>query len=391
VTWVFSALVAYRNPGARPRRRPHPAPALALAAALGAVVPTTACTSSPASSGPSTRHTAAPAVTAARARQVWEHYVTVSGPETMKTGNPALALALETGPQRAYDAVSDAAVGKTRSASALRQPFPGLVPPAYTTPTFYLPEQSGYPLFFVVNVARKLTGNHSPAAAAPAFDDGAEISAFGPELILFEQASAGKPWLLAALSTLAVGETLPKLATDSAGYVPTVPLSDAALLAPPADTAPLQAAVVDDGPASAATRAVASGPLTTGLYQGAVDHADELTPPHGDVYQWELQGVNYPEFALRTASGGALVFYAMSLATTVAVPDYINKADPIHSGPPIKVPAAVKALLPSGQSTPLVQLSSDQTLSFVAVDPAQGPAKIKVVAMGGGLTAASAS
>ena len=31
--------------------------------------------------------------------------------------------------------------------------------------------------------------------------------------------------------------------------------------------------VVDDGPASAAAKAVADGPLTTGMYQGAVDRA----------------------------------------------------------------------------------------------------------------------
>ena len=148
----------------------------------------------------------------------------------------------------------------------------------------------------------------------------------------------------------------PKLATDSAGYVPTVPLSDAALLAQPDDAGPLQAAVVDDGPASAATRAVAAGQLTTGLYQGARSHADGMTAPHGDVYQWELDGSSLPEFALRTAAGGALVFYAMTLNTTVAVPDVINKANPVHSGPPIQVPVDLQRLLPAGQPAPLVQL-----------------------------------
>ena len=152
--------------------------------------------------------------------------------------------------------------------------------------------------------------------------------------------------------------TPPKLATDSAGYVPTVPLSDASLVAQPDDTGPLQAAVVDDGPASAATRAVADGPLTTGMYQGAVNHAGGLTAPHGDVYQWELDGSSLPQFALRTAAGGALVFYAMTLTTTVAVPDVINKADPVHSGPPIQVPVDVQMLLPPGRPAPLVQLSS---------------------------------
>ena len=46
-----------------------------------------------------------------------------------------------------------------------------------------------------------------------------------------------------------------------------MPLTSTDLLAQPYATGPLQAAVVDDGPASAAAKAVAAGPLTTGLYQ----------------------------------------------------------------------------------------------------------------------------
>jgi hypothetical protein len=378
-------------------RRLTSGPAVALAAALATVVPTAACASAPASPSASTtvdaRGAASPEITAAQARQVFDHYVAVSGAETVKTGNLALALALETDPQRAVDSASGSAALKSlnMSASALRQALKGFVPPAFTTPTFYLPEQSGYPHFFVADVTQKLTSNYSSGAAAPTSVDGAEIHPFGPDLMLFEQASSGAPWLLASTSSLAVGETLPKLATDSAGYVPTVPLSDAALLAQPDDTGPLQAAVADDGSASAATKAVADGPLTTGLYEGAVNHDDELTAPHGDVYQWELEGASLPEFALRTAAGGALVFYAMTLNTMVAVPDYVNKANPIHPGPPIQVPADVQALLPPGQPAPRVQLQSQQTLSFAATDPAQGTSKLQVIAMGGGLTSASAS
>jgi hypothetical protein len=132
------------------------------------------------------------------------------------------------------------------------------------------------------------------------------------------------------------------------------------------------------------------------MYQGARDHVDGLRAPRGDVYQWDLEGSNLPQFALRTSGGGALAFYAMSLNTTVAVPDVINKADPIHSGPPIQVPADLLPLLPVGQPAPLVQLESEQLLSFAAVDPttgdpAPGTTKIQVIAIGGGLTSATAS
>jgi hypothetical protein len=67
------------------------------------------------------------------------------------------------------------------------------------------------------------------------------------------------------------------------------------------------------------------------------------------------------------------VFYAMTLTTTVAVPDLINKGNPIRSGPPIQVPADLRMLLPAGKRPPLVQLESEQTLSFAAIDPSPAP------------------
>jgi hypothetical protein len=330
-----------------------------------------------------------PDITAAQARQVWDRYVAVSGAQAVKAGNPALALPLETGPRRAFDSAAIRSLGP--SVPALGHAASRLVSPVYTAPTFYLPERSGYPRFFVADVSEKAAGQGFPAAAGPVSGDGARIDPLGPRLMLFEQAGAGAPWLLASASSLAAGERLPKLAADSAGYVPAVPPSDPSLLAKPDDTGPLQAGLVDDGPASAATRAVASGPLTTGLYRGALGHASGMTAPHDDVYQWELEGADYPVFALRTADGGALVFYAMALDTTVAVPDYINKSDPVRSGPPIQVPANIQPLLPPGRPAPLVQLSADQTLSFAAIDPPPGNAKIQVIAIGGGPTSASAS
>ena len=107
---------------------------------------------------------------------------------------------------------------------------------------------------------------------------------------------------------------MPRLSTDKNGYIPQVPLTSTDLLAQPYATGALQAAVVDDGPASAAAKAVAAtGPLTTGLYQAARDRYQEaadrvltgLQVPAGDVYQWSMEGTPYPAFALRTADGGA--------------------------------------------------------------------------------------
>ena len=396
--------MAHRKPWARPRRRRlSPAPAFALAAALATVLPVAACTSAgPGTSatagaaGTGAAGTASPAITAAQARQVFDRYVATAA----KAVSPRLAsplLSLVTGVEQAVLTATRASHGVVMNGSppnaqgaysSSLSVQPDVAVYTYGAPTFYLPAAAGYPRFFVASVNRALRGTDSPATGA----GGVQVPPDGPALMLFEQAGARAPWLLASISQLPSGVTLPQLATGSAGYVPTVPLSDASLVAQPVDAGPLQAGVVDDGQASAATRAVADGPLTTGMYQGAVDHAGGLRAPRGDVYQWEHDGSSLPRFALRTAAGGALVFYAMSLTTTVAVPDVINKANPVHSGPPIQVPIDVQMLLPLGQHSPLVQLQSQQTLSFAAIDPARGAAaRIQVIAIGGGLTSASAS
>jgi hypothetical protein len=390
----------------RPRwRRLILGPVLGLTAALGVA----GCTPAPASTGAASTalastgstsasaRSAAPAITPAQARQVFDTYVAATARAARASDGP-LALSVVTGVQRA-------ALAATLGSHAIVVPGPkssndpGMystltIKPtygqySYGTPTFYLPEAAGYPRFFVADVTQTLK-DATPLDSVTTTIGGATIPADGPALMLFEQAAATAPWLLGSISQLPSGVSLPRLATDGAGYIPTVSLSDGSLLVRPDFTGALQAAVVDDGPASAAARAVAAGPLTTGMYQGARDHVDGLRAPRGDVYQWELEGSGLPQFALRTAGGGALAFYAMSLNTTVAVPDVISKADPIHSGPPIQVPADLLPLLPAGQPAPLVQLSAGQTLSFAAIDPPTG-GKIAVIAIGGGLTSATAS
>ena len=395
--------VTRRKSRAGARRAPFTA-ALGLAAALTAAL-AAGCSAGPVHSGAGTVSAggaAAPALTVAAARQVFDNYVAVAAKATSPAAGAPL-LALVTGTERAVLAAalsshgvvsggtgSPAQGGASAAYSSTLSLQPALAAYAYGSPAFYRPEAHGYPRFFVAFVTRTLRGTTGTAGAATEVGD-ARVPADGPVLMLFSQASSGKTWLLASVSQLPAGVTVPALAANSSGYIPTVPLSDASLAAKPDDTGPLQAAVVDDGPASAAAKVIASGPLSTGIYQGALSHADGTITPRGDVYQWELEGVNEPEFALRTADGGALVFYAMTLNMTVAVPGVINKANPINPGPKIPVPLAVQMLLPKNQPAPQEQLQSQQTLSFAAVDPPQVTAKLQIIAIGGGLTSASAS
>lgn len=347
--------------------------ALALIAALAVA----GCTSAPAASEGTQAGSTTPEVTAAQAGQVFASYVAIAD-RAASTGDASLALSNVTGVQK---------TAITTQLKAAKAGTGALARYRYGTPAFDLPRQAGYPRWFVASVTRSLVGRPgSPGGTA-----GLTLAATGQVLMVFEQASATAPWLLSSTSQLPAGLSVPSLATDSAGYVATVPLNSGAQLARPDATGPLQAAVVDDGPASPATKVVAAGNLTTGIYAAA---RAAMTAPAGDLYQWELEGTHYSNFALRTADGGALVFYGMYLDSAVEVPALLNKGV-AETGPPITVPGYLGFLLTPGQPVPRLRVIAQQLLSFAAVDPPGGAgptaAKIQVIAIGGGLIYASAA
>lgn len=339
------------------------------------------CSSAPANStGASTSGAAggsAPAVTTTQARQAFASYVQVA--DRAAVGHDESLVS---------SVVTD--VEKTTVGAQFAH---GIVASyAYGSPVFYLPQPHGYPRWFVASVRRSLVGQPA-ASGSPGNPDGTAgvtLAAMGQVLMVFEQNGATSPWLLASTSQLPPGEAVPPLAVNSAGYVATMPLSSGALLARPDVAGPLQAAVVDDGPASPAAREVAAGSLTTGIYTAARSSVTGLTAPRGDLYWWQLEGANARMFALRTAGGGALVFYAMTLSSAVEVPAELNKGV-VSQGPLITVPGYLQSMLPPGKTMPRERLTTQQLLSFAAVDPPAGGGKIQVIAMGGGLSYVSAS
>jgi hypothetical protein len=321
-------------------------------------------------------------VTTAQAREVFGAYVSVAGRAAV-TGDTSQALSHVTG------------VAKVTVAAQLKaaQSGAGELPRyRYAAPVFYLPQPDGYPRWFVASVNRTLVSQPGIPGAPGSPNDtaGVPLAVSGRVLMVFQQGSATSPWLLASTSQLPPGASVPPLAANSDGYVATVPLTSGAQLASPQVAGPLQAAVVDDGPASRAATVVAAGNLTTGLYAAAHDSATGLTAPPGDVYFWELEGSHYATYALRTATGGALVLYSMYLDSNVEVPAILNKGV-VTAGPAITVPGYLDFLLPSGKPAPRLQVETQQLLSFAAVDPAAGGGKIQVIAMGGGLDYAYAS
>jgi hypothetical protein len=379
-------------------RRLLTGPALALAAALAAA----GCASATAGTSTTSANTPARAavpITTAQASRAFDRYVATTAKAT-RTDDDSLALSVVTGVQQAVFAagnkgsVSDCSAPSSTGEGCFYG-HPDHHQYIYGTPTFYLPEPAGYPRFFVADVTRAVKGtNPAQGAVTPVTSaGGVQVPVDGRVLMVFEQSTAAGPWQLASTSQFPSGMTPPSLAADKNGYIPQVPLTSTDLLAQPYATGPLQAAVVDDGPASAAAKAVAAGPLTTAMYRSARDRSDTgLRVPSGDIYQWDMEGASYPAFALRTADGGALVLYAMYLNSTVAVPSYINKGDPIDPGLPIEVPPDVALLLPAGRPAPRTMLEAQDLFSFAAIDPPAGPAsKVQVIAIGGGLDYAAAS
>lgn len=403
--------IAHGRRGATARWRLASGLAVMATTALGIVGCTSGASSTISSTGQaSSGDSPAPALTMTGAQAAYSAYLTASDRASI-TGNRSLAMSVVDDVQAA---LVDTQFNVARATGA-KPPFARY---SYGTPTIILPEAApaGDPQYFVVSVERTpVTATGAPATSAPAnpaasattapggvpspdLAAGVTLPAQGHVLMVFQRSATSATWRLASTSQLAPGQSVPKLATDSRGYVPTQSMSapNAGQLVRPALAGPLQAAVVDDGPASEASRVVASGPLTTGLYDIARTSARGISAPSGDAYQWVLEGSNYARLALRTADGGALVLYAMYLNTIVQTPSVLAQASPRVPGPPITIPGYLKSLMPSAQRTARNRLQAEDVLSFAAIDPPAPPqsgstaAKIQVIAIGGGVRTATA-
>ncbi|HYZ54330.1 MAG TPA: hypothetical protein VE733_12650 [Streptosporangiaceae bacterium] len=296
--------------------------------------------------------------TPAAAMRVFNSYVTAEK-VALASHDETLALSLATGAE--YSLVTASFSIAARSGQAVPAA-------AYGRPTLYVPRQTTYPQWFAA------VAPEHPAAGGPS----------RTAVLIFERAKAGSAWALSGSVLLGRGAPALKVATSGSGYASAVATSDQALKVRPDVVGAMHATIVDDGPTSEAATAVAAGPQTTGLYSANSTAARQAAALH-ESYRWQMDGTSYPEFALRTTDGGALVFYTMYLNTTTETtskPSAHSKA-PL---PTIPVPAAYQALLKANQPPLHHQLTADQTLQFVALDPpgtAQA-AKIQVIGAGGG-------
>lgn len=358
--------------------------ALSAQACTSAAVSTATAASATGGSSSVTAAAASRQLTLGSAQATFRGYVATSD-QAARAGDRALALSVLTG--MAW-AIMDTQYELARK-SGTAAPYTRYT---YGPPTFYLPKpaEAGQPQYFVASVQR--TPVPGTTAMAPSGEDvaaGVNLPSAGRVLMLFQRSATSSQWRLASASQLAPGETIPALATDGHGYaiVESLATPSSTALVRPALAPVLHATVVDDGPASPASQVVASGPLTTGLYDRSSSAARGLAAPPGDVHQWLLEGSSYARLALRTADGGVLVLYSMYLNDTVETQSALDQDASGRSGPPITVPDFVKLLLPSSRWTPRTRLETQDILSFAAIVPptAQAGQKIQVIAIGGGL------
>ena len=241
----------------------------------------------------------------------------------------------------------------------------------YGTPTFYVPAQGGYPHWFVASVPRRPLGTSQDANVTT--------------LMLFEQPKSGSPWLLNGTAALASGEQLPAVAMDN-GYAVSVSRHDSALLVPPDVVGATQAAVVDEGPSSAAAAVVTPGPSTTGMYAQQSAYGQGQNAKNLD-YSWLMQGATFPQFALRLSDGGALVLYGMYLNTTTEHKG-AHADSPLPAGPPIPVPADFAPILATPGQIGTHVVYANWTYQFAAYDPpaTAKTGKLSVVAATGAPT-----
>lgn len=159
---------------------------------------------------------------------------------------------------------------------------PNYVPLKLTDAKFTIPKKAGWPRWFVADTAANKGGT-------------------ARWLLVFTRGDLGEPWQVAYLTLLAP-DAVPEFKTDKDGWAETVPANSAELAAAPGDlsqdyTTYLKSGgkTFADGTHTSAWRAERAKATKPGLATQFID--EPLT--NGD----------YAPLALRTADGGALVFF----------------------------------------------------------------------------------
>src|SRR5215469_5608074 len=280
-------------------------------------------------------------LTMAQARQVLTAYTAANNAANAQRSDTALA-AIETGSSYAVDA----GIYRVQQAQNAA-PFPAFAP---QRAQYYIPRETAYPRWFAVQVTN--------ARLAP------PKTVYGTEYLVFTQATPGAPWKNAVEPYLLSGTTAPSVALGADGLA--TPVTAATPLAVPSGKIAQVTASSLDGTGPLAN----PGNLTDLTDQGfwhrklpASSVTDSHTPSAGGVY------------GLRTAGGGALLFYTGAAELTLTAP----AGQVMH--------LTVPGYYSPGQA--LTRAGIGYLEQFATYDPPPGGSGLRVVADYSGITSAT--
>jgi hypothetical protein len=321
-----------------------PAPGRAAsqsAAPIASATPKASATAK-ASTAPST--SAVAALSMAQAQGVLAGYTTANNAANHARDDAQLA-AIETGSSDAIDAGLYLMQGAAGAA-----PYPAFAP---ASSTYYIPagEPATGPRWFVVRVSNAFLSSPKKVSSA--------------EYLLFTQATPGGPWKNAIEPYLFSGASVPQPAIGANGLATPVTATTTALATSPGQLPALTAASLN-GTGTITNPGNLEESADQRFWQGKLPSAT-VTDTHALV-----TGNEGETFALRTTSGGALVFYTDAATLTITPPT----GSVLH--------LTIPGLYSSAQSLPTAALSYlDQ---FAAYDPPAGSGTPSIVADYSGIT-----
>lgn len=223
---------------------------------------------------------------------------------------------------------------------------------SYDRAAYWLPGKTAGPPWFVASGARSGSTDR--------------------DLVLFARPAAGKPFTAAYALRLEAGTPLPRVGL---GRVTAVPVTDDRLAAKPDALATMHANIEQYGPMTPDARAFEPSVWTTTVHT-TVDDDGRKAHKAGYIYYRSYHDSGHPAYALRTASGGALVFYAVMDELSV------SKIKPSARGPSLKLTKSLAGVV--GARRVRNQFQAVSVRQYVAYDPPRGRGKVRVLASDGG-------
>lgn len=229
---------------------------------------------------------------------------------------------------------------------------PGYLPLVFSDSRYLIPRQVGWPKYFVADTAT----NRSSGARW---------------LLVFRRSAAGQPWKASYVASIPTAD-VPQFARDKDGYAVVLGLAGTNLLVQPGQ---LSAGYGSYLGASGGSDVFADGPSTSELRSNRNAHAKSAN----SVTQYADQpaaGGDFTPVSLRTADGGALVFFA----------SHHQSRATFRAGYNLSIDEDTKALM---TGTPKTSVTLDHLADEAAtVPPAGGGGKVVFLSRVVGLVSA---